>query len=108
MEAKTVGYKELLAQRAALEKQIEELRTVEREGVIDEILEKMALFELTPDDLGEGKKKSKEDGRKNREKRGPVAAKYRDPNTGATWSGRGIAPRWMAGQERTQFLIENS
>jgi len=24
-----------------------------------------------------------------------VAAKYRDPSTGKTWSGRGIAPRWF-------------
>jgi len=78
MEAKTVGYKELLAQRAALEQQIEEIRSVEREGVIAEILEKMALYGITPDDLG------KTDGRKTRLARGPVEAKYRDPITGVT------------------------
>ncbi|SKC93248.1 H-NS family nucleoid-associated regulatory protein [Paraburkholderia hospita] len=39
--------------------------------------------------------------------RGPQAPKYRDPKTGATWSGRGPAPAWLAGaKDRTAFLIE--
>ncbi|ALL71302.1 Low-complexity acidic protein (plasmid) [Paraburkholderia caribensis MBA4] len=39
--------------------------------------------------------------------RGPQAPKYRDPATGATWSGRGRAPAWLAGtKDRTAFLIE--
>lgn len=101
MEAKTVGYKELLAQRAALEQQIEEMRSGEREGVIAEILEKMALYGMTPDDL------EKKDSRKTRGVRGPVEAKYRDPNTGVTWTGRGRAPRWMDGHDRTHFLIND-
>ncbi|SKD04114.1 DNA-binding protein H-NS [Burkholderia sp. CF099] len=38
--------------------------------------------------------------------RGPQAPKYRDPKTGATWSGRGPAPAWLAGaKDRTKFLI---
>lgn len=38
--------------------------------------------------------------------RGPQAPKYRDPATGATWSGRGPAPAWLAGaKDRTAFLI---
>ncbi|SKC83368.1 DNA-binding protein H-NS [Burkholderia sp. CF099] len=39
--------------------------------------------------------------------RGPQAPKYRDPATGATWSGRGRVPAWLAGaKDRTAFLIE--
>jgi DNA-binding protein H-NS len=39
-----------------------------------------------------------------------VAAKYRDPKTGATWSGRGAPARWIseyekAGKKRDSFLI---
>ena len=34
-----------------------------------------------------------------------VAAKYRDPATGATWSGRGKPPQWIAGKDRTPFVI---
>jgi DNA-binding protein H-NS len=38
--------------------------------------------------------------------RGPQAPKYRDPKTGATWSGRGPAPAWLASaKDRTKFLI---
>lgn len=40
----------------------------------------------------------------------PVAPKYRDPFSGATWSGRGREPRWMAhlirqGAKREDFRI---
>ncbi|CAE6824834.1 H-NS histone family protein [Paraburkholderia nemoris] len=38
--------------------------------------------------------------------RGPQEPKYRDPKTGATWSGRGPAPAWLASaKDRTTFLI---
>lgn len=38
--------------------------------------------------------------------KGPQPALYRDPKTGATWSGRGPAPAWLAGaKDRTAFLI---
>lgn len=38
--------------------------------------------------------------------RGPQAPKYHDPETGATWSGRGPAPAWLAAaKDRTAFLI---
>jgi DNA-binding protein H-NS len=39
----------------------------------------------------------------------PVAnAKYRDPATAATWSGRGRVPNWIAGKNRDEFLIQPS
>jgi DNA-binding protein H-NS len=39
-----------------------------------------------------------------------VAAKYRDPNTGESWSGRGATAGWLAahekaGRKRDQYLI---
>jgi DNA-binding protein H-NS len=34
-----------------------------------------------------------------------VAAKYRDPLTGASWSGRGRAPKWIEGKSRADFLV---
>ncbi|MGF6267011.1 DNA-binding protein H-NS [Paraburkholderia youngii] len=38
--------------------------------------------------------------------RGSQAPKYRDPRSGATWSGRGRAPAWIAGaKDRAAFLI---
>ncbi|MEX3954157.1 H-NS histone family protein [Paraburkholderia sp. EG287B] len=36
-----------------------------------------------------------------------VAPKYADPKTGATWSGRGLAPFWIRDvKDRSKFLIE--
>lgn len=42
-----------------------------------------------------------------------VKPKYRNPETGATWTGRGRSPAWITeaeskGQSRDVFLIENS
>jgi DNA-binding protein H-NS len=38
--------------------------------------------------------------------RGPQPAKYRNPKTGATWSGRGPAPAWLANaKDRSKFEI---
>jgi DNA-binding protein H-NS len=38
--------------------------------------------------------------------RGPQPAMYQDPKSGATWSGRGRAPAWLAGaKDRAKFLI---
>jgi len=40
------------------------------------------------------------------QRKGPQPAKYLDPKTGATWSGRGPAPAWLAAaKDRTKFLI---
>ena len=48
--------------------------------------------------------------RKSTTKGTKVAAKYRHPETGQTWSGRGILPKWMTeeiakGKKREDFAI---
>jgi len=41
--------------------------------------------------------------------KGPQPVKYRDPKSGATWSGRGLAPAWLAGtKDRSKFLIDGA
>ena len=38
--------------------------------------------------------------------KGPQPAKYRDPKSGVTWSGRGPTPAWLSGaKDRAKFLI---
>lgn len=37
--------------------------------------------------------------------RTPVAAKYKNPETGETWSGRGRSPVWLAGKNKDDFKI---
>jgi len=40
------------------------------------------------------------------QRKGPQPAKYLDPKTGATWSGRGPAPAWLAAaKDRSRFSI---
>lgn len=56
-----------------------------------------------------GRKTKKE--AKGADGRSKVQAKYRDPATGAEWTGRGHAPTWMTeyeknGRNRTEFLIK--
>jgi len=46
----------------------------------------------------------------NKHQKRRARAKYKDPNSGATWSGRGKLPRWMAplikqGAKREDFRI---
>ena len=98
------SYKELLAQREKLEKQIEEAKSREYAEVLNEIKQKMADYGITLAELGGGRaaKSAVKVGRP----RAGVAPKYRDPDSGSTWSGRGKPPRWIAGLDRESFLIE--
>ncbi|WP_404976346.1 H-NS family nucleoid-associated regulatory protein [Achromobacter sp. JUb104] len=46
------------------------------------------------------------------DRRSQVAPKYRDPETGHTWTGRGVTPRWLAaaeldGRNRQHFIVES-
>ena len=112
---------QLIAQRDALDRQhaelakaIAEAQMSVRREVINQIKQLMAEHGLTAADVAES----------GRGKRGPkpsladapapsrskVAAKYRDPNTGETWSGRGLMPKWLraavdAGHSRDEFAV---
>jgi DNA-binding protein H-NS len=92
------SYKELLAERERLDRMIEEAKARECATVINEIRQKMADYGITLAELG-SRRGAKAGGRR------AVEPKYRDPATGATWSGRGKPPAWIAGQEREKFLI---
>jgi DNA-binding protein H-NS len=100
---------DLLAQKAALEKQIADFQKEKRGDAIAKVKALMAEYGLTAADIAGAKvaakvaakapapaaapaaapaKKSKAAGKK-------VAAKYRNPATGDTWSGRGLKPKWL-------------
>lgn len=83
----------LMAELAALDKDYEALRSEERAGVLAKVREMMAEWNFTPNELL---------GRTPAQRRagkgiptGKVAAKYKDPKTGATWSGRGRKAAWL-------------
>ncbi|CUJ04579.1 MULTISPECIES: H-NS histone family protein [Achromobacter] len=106
-----------------LQKKAEVLQTKRRKPVISSIITSMREYDITPEEIiaayGAGKPARAATG--GRRKAGAaarpatakraVAPKYRHPQTGETWSGRGKAPRWLAAEEATgatrdSFLIK--
>lgn len=94
--------KDLLQQRETLEKAIAEARQNEISAAVAKVREIVAEYGLTAQDIFPGRT-----GKSAGVKAGgsKVAAKYRDPATGLTWTGRGKAPKWIDGKSREQFLI---
>lgn len=91
---------ELLAQRDAIEKQIAQQREAEISDAIQRVQAIIKEFGLSQGDIFG---KSKPGAPKSAGKK--VAPKYRDPATGNTWTGRGIAPKWLQGKDKSQYLI---
>jgi DNA-binding protein H-NS len=98
MEPHMTTVAQLLAQKAALEAQIEAARKVENAEAIAQVKALIAEHGLTQQDIFGGAKRG-------RKASGSVAPKYKDPISGATWSGRGKAPKWLEGKDRAQFAI---
>ena len=120
---KTQTYGAVLAEIQQLQQRAAELRKSELPGVIKRIREAIAAYELTAADLGLGTGGSggsaaapaspatARRGRATSAKAGlqTGVAKYRDPKTGKTWTGRGKPPLWIVGvKDRTPFLIDAS
>jgi DNA-binding protein H-NS len=84
--------KELIAQRAALDKQIAQAQRESRENAIVQVKALMAEHGLTVGDLSARQAKA---GAKSSRSGGKVPPKYRNKATGETWSGRGLQPRWL-------------
>ena len=84
---------ELLQQAAAIDKQIAQVKNSARAGAIEKVRALMAEYSLTAADITFSTAKSKKAATQPRQK---VAAKFRDDSSGATWSGRGLKPRWLS------------
>jgi DNA-binding protein H-NS len=94
-------YAELKAQIAKLQAQADEARRQEVVNVVSEIKQKITEFGLSAHDLGFA-----EAVRRGRPpKKAPLPAKYQDPKSGKTWSGRGKPPKWIVGKNRDRFLM---
>jgi DNA-binding protein H-NS len=113
------------AQQARIEKEIDKLRKKaealhlkRRKPVVASIIRSMREYHITPEEIAAafGKPAARRGpGRKSAPAAAPakraVAPKYRHPDTGETWSGRGKAPRWLTaaeatGAKRDSFLIQ--
>jgi DNA-binding protein H-NS len=90
------SYAELKAQADALIKQAQEVRKQENKNLIIELREVIRENGITAEQLGfapagKGSRKT-------------APAKYRDPITGKTWSGRGRTPLWLDGPREAYAL----
>lgn len=115
----------LQAQIADLQQKAAQIKSREYASTLDDILAKMKAFGITIADLKAAQNKPKA-GRKGRKtaaekpssKRSSKLAgvrlepKYRNAD-GQTWTGRGIAPKWMteaiaSGKSKDDFLINKA
>lgn len=87
----------LLQQREALEDRIRIAKKEKKAEAIAQCRKLIDEYELVEKDLFKG-------GR-NKQSTAKVAPKYRDPQSGATWTGRGKPPRWIQNKNRDDFLI---
>jgi DNA-binding protein H-NS len=96
-------YVELKAQLAELARQTEKAKAVEVQAVIDDIRAKVAEYGLTEKDIFGPRRRAQA-------KRAFTGVpRYRDPKTGAEWTGHGRAPAWIRDvKDRTKFLIAGS
>jgi DNA-binding protein H-NS len=82
--------KDLIAQKEALERQIEETRRQNRSDAIAKVRALMDENGLSISDLS-----TRVAGKPRVGKGNKVAAKYRNAATGESWSGRGLQPKWL-------------
>lgn len=92
-------YQELLAERAALDAKIDQKLEKEKSEAIARVKKDIADYRLQASDLFS---------RRTSTARKPVKPKYRDPVSGAEWTGRGKTPKWIQNQDRTKFLIRSN
>lgn len=93
----SVTYQDYKAQIAELQQKAEQARRQEIAAAREQILSIMREYGLTVADLGGVAKKAT---------RKTVEIKYRNDGTGETWTGRGRAPKWLAGKDKNDYLIK--
>lgn len=107
-------YQELKSKAGEILKQAEKIRKKEVRTVIAEIRTMMSAYDLTVDDLQPKAQRTraakaapgKSRKPKSTARRAVGKPKYRNPETGATWTGRGKPPNWIKDAEnRDAFLI---
>ncbi|WP_144155013.1 H-NS family nucleoid-associated regulatory protein [Paraburkholderia sp. BCC1885] len=98
------------ARIAKLQTQAEALIRQQSSGVLEKIRELVEKHGITTADIEAhigGKKRGRRPGESAVAKPGVSSAKYRDPKTGATWTGHGRAPVWIASvKDRSKFLVD--
>lgn len=94
--------RELMEQRRELDERIEQLRSQARNQAIEQARSLIDSFNLTADDLFKTSRKGRTRGAPESVSAEP---RYRDPETGKTWTGRGRVPAWLTDKDDPRFKI---
>ena len=78
-----------------LQQEAEKVKAKEVAGVIERIKAAIAFYSLTPADLFLTRGRPPGKAKKAAAKKVPSKAKYRDKETGKTWTGHGKRPGWF-------------
>jgi DNA-binding protein H-NS len=85
-----------------LKAQAEQVKHEEKRQAVEACKAMILSYGVTAKDLGLDKVKGKTGPTPGRK----IAAKYRNPSTGAVWSGRGKTPKWINGAtDRSVYAI---
>lgn len=96
------SYADYVEQITKLQFLAEAARKSEINDAIRQIKDLMQVHGVTVDDLT-ADTRAKPAKAKNK---GIVAAQFKNPDTGETWTGRGRAPRWLDGKDRDAYRIK--
>jgi DNA-binding protein H-NS len=118
---------QLQKQMSQLQTELDRVRRAEAHTVIARMQKDIATYGITAEDLGfvgasstsastpaapvakRTRGPNKKAGAPLAGEKAPSAAKFRDPKSGKTWTGRGKPPLWIAGKkDRTPFLIAST
>ncbi len=107
--AKVNKLAELEKAMLAAQKEYQEALDAEKNKAIQEVMHVIKQFNLTAVDVGLAPEPTQEI--KKAGSRAAAKPKYKNPNTGDTWTGRGLAPTWMkelieSGATKESFLID--
>ena len=96
-------YEEIQAKIADLQAQAAKVKQEEKQQAIDAAKAMITSYGITARDLGLDKPVKGKAGPK---PGGKIPPKYRDPLSGALWSGRGKTPKWLNGvTDRSVYAI---
>ncbi|HHV7525560.1 TPA: H-NS histone family protein [Burkholderia orbicola] len=91
-------YLDLMKRHHALQDEIDRVRRREVRRVVSCIVKMMEVYGLDLEQIKEGVERQGEP-------RGGHEAKYMDPLTGKTWSGRGRMPLWIRDKKKEDYLL---
>ncbi|WP_175781785.1 H-NS family nucleoid-associated regulatory protein [Burkholderia anthina] len=94
--------RELLVRMVELDAQIAKRRAVRRNEVVDQIVILMREYDI---DLRIVERRLSSFECLVTPVRRRIEPRYQDPETGATWAGRGKRPRWLKGRNPEEFRI---